>query len=264
MRLIFDLLRDPLLCDLDVDGQSRLQLHGMMLERKQMLRRVFAEFHQSFRSLDQRLIIAKGIEVELGAGVAPMRDSYSAVLATDIVNDPNLDLVIDAQAMGLASGSVRVVFGQNCFHHFSHPDQFFQELERVLAPGGGAILLEPYYGQLAAFLFRRMFRSEAFDRTQLSWNTPTTGPMNGANQALSYIVFERDRAKFERKYPSLKIVHQECAGNYLKYLLSGGVNFRQLLPDQFIWIVEFWENLLRPLRPWLALHHIVVIRKDIV
>ena len=183
------------------------------------------------------------------------------MLATHIVDAPHLDRVLNAEAMDIVDNSVRTIYGQNCFHHFPCPDQFLHELDRVLLPGGGAILLEPYYGPFATFLFKRLFRSEGFDKTYPSWETPATGPMNGANQALSYIVFIRDRKEYERKYPSLKIVHQELAGNHLKYLLSGGLNFRQLLPDSFIGLVALLESLMLPLNRWIALHHIIVIRK---
>lgn len=261
MRFLFELLRDPLLDNLDVDGKDRLKLHRVMLERKRMLREVFIEFHRLFRRLDRDFLFGTGLEVELGSGVAPMRESYPEVLATDVVSGPHIDQVLNAEAMDLADGSVRVIFGQNCFHHFPHPDLFFEELDRVLVPGGGAILLEPYYGPFASFLFKRLFRSEGFDKAYPSWETPATGPMNGANQALSYIVFIRDRAEFEIKHPSLKIVHQERVGNYLKYLLSGGLNFRQLLPDALTPVIGFAEKVLSPLNRWLSLHHVLVIQK---
>jgi len=261
MRRFFDFLTDPLLAEMDVDGMSRLNLHRIMLERKRMLRDVFTEFHHLFKKLDQQLFSGNGIEVELGAGISPMRDSYPNVLATDIVDAPHLDKVINAEAMDLADNSVRAIYGQNCFHHFPHPDAFFFELERVLIPGGGAILLEPYYGPFASFLFKRISRTEGFDKKSPSWETPDAGPMNGANQALSYIVFVRDRLELERKHPSLEIVHEQRIDNYLKYLLSGGLNFRQLLPDTMTSPVSFIEKLLKPLNFWLALHHIVVIRK---
>lgn len=261
MRNLFDLLRDPLLDNMDVDGLNRLELHRKMLNRKRMLREVFTEFHHLFRRLDGRFLSGKGIEVELGAGVSPMRDSYPEVLATDIVEDPHLDRAINAEAMDFADQSVRTIYGQNCFHHFPHPDKFLSELDRVLVPGGGAILLEPYYGPFATFLFKRLFSTEGFDKTYPSWETPATGPMNGANQALSYIVFIRDRAQFELKHPSLKIAHQQLAGNYLKYLFSGGLNFQQFLPDSFIGLIGLLEILISPLNRWIALHHVIVIRK---
>lgn len=261
MKRISDFLSDPLLVGMDVDGVNRLELHRMMLAKKRMLRDVFSEFHHLFKKLDQQFFAGNGAEVELGAGISPMRDSYPNVLATDIVDAPHLDKVINAEAMDFADNSVRTIYGQNCFHHFPHPDAFLFELERVLIPGGGAILLEPYYGPFASFVFKRISRTEGFDKKSPSWETPDAGPMNGANQALSYIVFVRDRSEFVRKHPSLEIVHERRVGNYLKYLMSGGLNFRQLLPDSLTSTVSFIEKLFWPLNFWLALHHIVVIRK---
>lgn len=261
MSSIFNFLRDSSLAEMDIDGTNRLNLHRNMLKKKRMLRNVFTEFHHLFKKLDRQFFSGNGLEVELGAGVSPIRDSYPDVLATDIVAVPHLDRVINAEEMDLEGSSVRTIYGQNCFHHFPHPDQFFNELERILIPGGGAILIEPFHGPFASFLYKRLFRTEGFDKTQLSWNTPATGPMNGANQALSYIIFIRDRAEFERKYPSLKIMLLHPLDNYLKYLISGGLNFQQLLPDRMNGIINFIEKLLRPLNQWLALHHVIVIKK---
>lgn len=264
MRKIFDLLRDPMLKDIDVDGNDRLIIHSNMLARKRMLREVFTDFHHNFRRLDQQFLTAQGLKIELGAGIAPIRDSYPDVLATDVMGGSHLDRMLDAENMDLPDASVRVIYGQNCFHHFPHPDKFFAELDRVLAPGGGVILLEPYYGLFATFLFKRLFKTEGFDKSFPSWETPVVGPMNGANQALSYIVFVRDRAEFERKYPTLKIVHQELCRNHIKYLVSGGLNFKQLLPDWTRLLIEFFQWALSPFNRWTSLHHIVIIRKEII
>jgi SAM-dependent methyltransferase len=201
MRMLLNWLRDPLLNDMDVDGENRLELHRKMLEKKPMLREVFTEFHHLFRRLEDKFLTGEGTKVELWAGISPMRDSYPEVLATDIVSAPHLDKVVNAEAMDFANNSVKVIYGQNCFHHFPHPDRFFQELDRILVKGGGAILLETYYGPFASFLYKRLFRTEGFDKTYQSWETPVAGPMNGANQALSYIVFIRDSELFEKKYP---------------------------------------------------------------
>lgn len=262
MRRLIDLLRDPTVAGLDMDGPDRLGLHRTILQRKSMLREVFTEFHRLFWRLDQQYLNGEGLQVELGAGVAPMRESYPQVLATDVVFGEHLDLVIDAERMDLEDQTVRTVYGQNCFHHFMHPDRFFAELERVLVPGGGAILLEPYYGSFASFVFKRLFPTEGFDKTAASWEEGIRGPMGGANQALSYIVFVRDRAWFEERHPSLAVVHSERVNNYLKYLLSGGLNFRQLLPDASGPIIEGVQRCLSPLNAWLSLHHVIVLRKQ--
>lgn len=261
MNWLIDALRDPSIKHLDVDSDDRLAVHRHVLARKRLLRMTFKKFHHIFDRCDRKFFSGSGIRIELGAGIAPIRNTYADVLATDIVAAPGLDRVLDAQNMDVESVSVRALFGQNCFHHFPQPTRFFSEAERVLTPGGGIVLIEPYYGPLATFLYPRLFHTEGYDKNFHSWETPTTGPMIGANQALSYIIFERDRAQFEQMFPKLHIVHQETCGNYLTYLLSGGLNFRQLMPDAGTPLVCGLEWLLSPFNRWLALHHVIVIRK---
>lgn len=245
----------------DLDGPERFSIHRQILLRKPMLQKVFHQFHCLFDALDRKYLAGSGLRVELGAGVAPIRDTFPDVLATDIVPRPGLDMVMDAQTMAFRSGSVRVLFGQNCFHHFPKPRQFFQEVQRVLVPGGGVILVEPYYGPLASLLFPHMFSSETFDKKALSWESPTTGPMTGANQALSFVVFRRDLSIFHREFPGLRLVYHGTCGNYLLYLVSGGLNFRQLLPSGAAPLLSVAQRLLSPLDRVLALHHVLVIRK---
>jgi SAM-dependent methyltransferase len=255
------LLKEPQLAGLDIDSDERMLAHRIVLERKSMLKAVFAEINDEFKSLADRYFLVDGEEVELGAGVAPMRDKYPEVLATDIVPAAHLDMELDAGDMNLADASVKAFYAQNCFHHFPNPGKFFLELERTLKSGGGAIILEPYHGLLASFMFKRLFSTEGYDKDFQSWETPAEGPMNGANQALCYLVFVRDRKKFEFEHPGLEIVHQSVMGNYLKYLFSGGLNFRQLLPNWTTPTITALEKLLTPFRPLLGLHQIVVLRK---
>jgi hypothetical protein len=70
--------------------------------------------------------------------------------------------------------------------------------------------------------------------------------MHGANQALSYIVFERDRALFEQRCPTLEVVVREPLTNWLRYLLSGGLNFRQLVPSRTEEVLRALVRLLAP------------------
>ncbi|MBW3096885.1 class I SAM-dependent methyltransferase [Pseudohoeflea coraliihabitans] len=260
MKRIFGLLRRREIEQLDVDSDRRFYIHKKILASKPMLQGVFADFHRLFHALDRQYFTGEGSRIELGAGVAPMRERYADVIASDIVPSPGIDQVIDAQSTCLPDKSVRVFFGQNCFHHFPNPDRFFAEVLRVVSPGGGVVLLEPYYGPFASFLYPRLFPTEGFDKHFPSWETPVVGPMNGANQALSYIVFERDREEFERKYPELEIVHRQVCGNYIKYLLSGGLNFRTLWPKFGIPLLTGVEYVLRPFGKYLSIHHIIVIK----
>lgn len=261
MRWLADLLQDPKIRGVNLDTGERLRAHGDILSQKPLLRRVFREFHLLLDDLDKRYFRGAGLRIELGAGVMPMRETFPDVLATDIVPRPGLDCVLDAEALALASCSVRAIFGINCFHHFHHPARFLSEVERVVVDGGGAILIEPYFGILASLVFPYLFRTERFDKKASTWDTPGGGPMSEANQALSYIIFERDRPIFQRMFPRLEVVHREVCRNYLLYLFSGGLNFRQLIPDWGIPLLSRIQGSLKPLDPFLALHHVIVIRK---
>ena len=250
------------LAGMSVDGEERLRVHRSMLDRKPMLAEVFRECHEACMDCDRRWFgSTEGLRIELGAGVAPARNTYPDVLATDVVPGQDLDRTLDAQAMNLPDGSVRALYGQNCFHHFPDPARFLSEAERVIAPGGGVVLIEPYYGPVASWMYKRLFASEDFDKNMSGWQTDATGPMTGANQALSYIVFERDRAEFERRFPRLELVEAFPLGNYLRYLLSGGLNFRPLVPNRVAPVLKRIEGWLGPLRSTLALHHVIVLRR---
>jgi len=254
-------LQEPEVADCPVDGLARFEAHRTVLRRKAMIRDVFNEFHACFTTLDQRFFQGSGLVVELGAGVYPVSETVPGVLATDVVDAPHLDRVLDAGAMDLADASVRAFYLQNVFHHFPEPSRFFAELQRTLVPGGGAILIEPASGALASLLYPRLFATEGFDKKAASWETPVGGPMSGANQALSHLVFDRDIARFERDFPGLEVVHRDVLRNWPRYLLSGGLNFRPLLPSWLAPVVRAGEWLLSPLRGLLGLHRVIVLRK---
>ena len=96
--------------------------------------------------------------------------------------------------------------------------------------GGGIIMIEPYYGPLARFLFKRLHSSEGYETNVPTWESEANmGAMSNANQALSYVVFAKDREIFEQEFPELELL-VDRPHTHLRYLLSGGVNFRQLVP----------------------------------
>ena len=43
-----------------------------------------------------------------------------------------------------------------------------------VAPGGGVLLIEPYYGPVASVVFKRLFASEDFDTTMPGWRNDAT------------------------------------------------------------------------------------------
>lgn len=261
LKSIIKNFEDPRIKDIDYESDEVINIHRRILQEKKTMNNVFSHFYTRCIDLDKQFFSGTGKRIEIGGGVTFFNKLFRDVLISDIKKSDNFDLIIDAQQMDLSNESVRALYGINCFHHFPEPNKFFNELERVLVKGGGCILIDPYYGPLAQILYPNLYHTESFDMSQKEWNNIDSGIMIGANQAKSYIVFVRDREKFLQKFPNLEIVYQKPLNNYLQYLLSGGLNFKQLVPDFLIPLIAFLEFLLTPLATIFALHHLIVIRK---
>lgn len=257
------LLYEPGIHSLDVDGAELIAAHRQMLERKLLLRSAFTTFYRDMVEDCECLLPAKGLEIELGSGAGFFKNLRPCVITSDVRPIPGLDRVLDALAMDLPDESVHCIYAINVFHHLPDPERFLSELCRVLKPGGGCILIEPHNGLGSRLLHRHLHKDEHFDPDASSWKTDDIrGPMSGANQALSHIVFNRDREKFEAKFGQhLEIARQSYSLNALRYFFSGGLNFRQLLPSFAEPVLRAIEQLGRPLAKHLAFHQIIVLRK---
>lgn len=262
LRRLRDRLAEPRLATIDVDGEQFVAAHREILFEKRSVQQLFQELYRLCVDLDRRHFAGAGASVELGAGSSFFKRLCPDIVTTDIKLATHLDMVVDALRMPFSNASIRAYYGIECFHHFNDPDRFFRELQRTLVPGGGCILIEPFHGPVARWFYRRLFDSESFEPDQVEWTTPAGGPMRGANQALSYIVFARDRDKFNARYRDLRILREFPLNNYLRYLGSGGLNFRTLLPAFLVPVARSCEIALAPMSRVLALHHVIVLRKE--
>lgn len=254
-------IREKSLLQINADGDERIEAHNEILKKKPKLQHLFDENFEKMEALATHYFDANGLKIELGSGAVSMKRNNKDIQTSDIVASSYNDMTLDAQNMHLDNNSVAIFFAQNVFHHFNNPEKFFDELMRVLKPGGGVIMLEPYHGPLASFIYKNFIPGEIFDKTQQSWASDNKGPMIGANQALSYIVFNRDKNKFHSLYPDFEISFTCIQNNYLRYILSGGLNFRKLIPDALDPLLKFFEFLLRPVNSFFGIHHIIVLKR---
>jgi SAM-dependent methyltransferase len=257
-------LREPRMHGVNVDSPQLIEVHRQILQEKPIMRGVFEDFYALCLDATERNFCEDGVEVEIGAGISLFKQVHPGIVVTDIKPSAHVDRVLDAQNMALEDSSVRAIYGLNCFHHLPAPRLFFAELLRVLKPQGGCVLIEPYYSAASKVLYPKLHATESYDMAQPAWESTVDsgGPMTGANQALSYIVFTRDRDQFEDEFPGLRIVETRPVGNYLRYLLSGGLNFKPLVPNFASGGVKVLEAALSSLNSVLALHQIIVLRKD--
>jgi SAM-dependent methyltransferase len=262
IRALRNYLIEPAVRNLDPDSARFTVAHRDVLRQKAILRRLFVRFYHECRALDEQWFRdCPGLRLEIGSGSSFFKEVFPDVLTSDLKPLPFVDLAARAESLPFDDGSVRAIYAINVFHHLPQPRSFLRELQRVLHAGGGVVMIEPYYGPFARMLFKRLHASEGFDMAAPHWETEQTlGAMSNANQALSYIVFTRDRETLCREFPQLE-VSLDRPHTHLSYILSGGLNFRQLVPNWAASPVELAEWLLSPLNRLLAIQHTIVLRK---
>ena len=126
----------------------------------------------------------------------------------------------------------------NVLHHLPDARRFFRQAGECVRPGGVVVMIEPWVNAWATFVYTRLHH-EPFRPDAKEWGFPSAGPLSGANGALPWIIFERDRTRFEQEFPEWKI---EVVAPMMpfRYLLSGGVSLRGLMPG---WSSPLWRSL---------------------
>jgi SAM-dependent methyltransferase len=150
---------------------------------------------------------------------------------------PHVKMQFTAEQMPFKDGELDGIFMVNVLHHIPKPHLFFKEAERVLKPGGKIIMVEPANTPVARYIYQN-FHHEPF-LPDSGWEIDSTGPLSGANGAIPYIYLIRDRQKFQKDFPSLKIDKIQYHTSFL-YTVSGGVSRKCLVPE---WSYGFWKAL---------------------
>jgi SAM-dependent methyltransferase len=182
--------------------------------------------------------------LEIGAAGGITKAVWPQVETTDVRVSPGVDYEMSAEEISAPDQSVDVLFGMDALHHARSPRKHFQELNRVLKPGGNAIYIEPnwnFFSQLCFKVLLKYLHPEPYDTKQKKWEIENDDPMMG-NQAQAFNIFVRDAKKFEAEFPKLKVdILQPLKG--LSFLLSGGVHTRLPIPSWLLLpIYKFEEN----------------------
>lgn len=235
-------------------------LHREILRRKPFLRNLYREYYLRFRdSLPSPVPARRPILIELGSGGGFLKEVVPYTLTSDVMALSGLDVRMSGLALPLKSESVDAFFLLDTFHHIPRVRDFLAEADRCLKPGGRIVMMEPANTWWGRLIFRN-FHHEPF-LPESGWEFASTGPMSSANGALPWIVLSRDRERFEKEFPRLRV---RCFQPHtpFRYLLSGGFSLRQLAPSAgFRWITRV-ERMLRPLFPWIGMFYWIEIEKE--
>lgn len=181
-------------------------------------------------------------------------------MTSDIQSTENVSIVLDGGYLPFLTSSLDAIVMVDVFHHLPDVDKFLKESIRCLAEKGRIIMIEPWITAWSAGIYKHLHHEPCLPESE-RWDFPATGPLSGANLALPWIVFERDRNVFFDKYGSLKIKEINPDWPFV-YLLSGGVSMRTLVPERSYPLCRRLERLLSPVMKHLAMFATIVLEKE--
>jgi len=249
-------LAHPLTRGLSIDSPETTELRREIIRGNRFLQQIYTEWCEA---ISKRVPHMPGEVLELGSGGGILADYLPDVITSEVFPCSGIRMVADGRALPLASGSLRAIVLLDVLHHIPEVRGFFREAVRCLSPGGAVIMLEPWVSRWSRFVYTR-FHHEPFQSASQDWSFPAQGPLSGANIALPWIVFERDRAVFEAEFPKLRIEQIQPLMPF-RYLVSGGVSMRSLMPRA---ATPLWRALEKSLEPWMrhwAMFALIVLRR---
>lgn len=240
-----------------LDAPERTILHREILLKKKFMRELYREWYLYFKkSLTD---IPKGKVIEIGSGGGFLKEIIPEVITSDVMLLSTNDMVFSALDMPFANSELSAILMVDTFHHLPDCAQFLREAERVLADKGKIVMIEPANSFWGQFIYKN-FHHEPFN-PKGDWTFPTSGPLSGANGALPWIVFKRDKDKFAELFPNLKIVRMRNQ-TPLRYLLSGGFTLKQLLPDFMYCPIKWIEKIFSPLQAFSMFTTIEIVKNE--
>ncbi len=244
--------------DIPLDAPERTLKHREIILSKPFLKRLYQEWYSTF--VNEMSSLPDGKVVELGSGGGFLKDLIPDIISSDILDLPSNNITFSALDMPFEDNSISALFMVDTFHHLPDAHLFLTEANRVLKTNGKLIMIEPANSFWGRFIYRN-FHHEPFN-PEGSWQIPDSGPMTGANGAAPWIVFVRDKERFNSDFPTLRI-EDVTYHTPLRYLLSGGVSFKQLVPDFTFPFFKAVDNLSAKISNQLSMFMTVVVEKTI-
>ena len=258
IRALKALLTHPLAKRVNPDSAEFHRIRANIIQRKRLLKRIYTSWYRILgRAIPEN---SDGVVIELGSSTGFSKQVIRGVVTSDLVDADEVDVVFDGQYLPFKANSLRGIVMLDVFHHIPDVELFLSDATECIRAGGVIAMIEPWATSWSAVIYK-YFHEEAFDRYADDWKFKKGGPLTASNQALPWIVFERDRAIFETKYKEWEIAGLTLHSP-IRYLLSGGISMRALWPDKLYFIVNFIEYLLIPLNRYLAMFATIILKKD--
>lgn len=240
-----------------MDDPATTELRNQIIASKPFLKSIYDDW---YRMLSKELPAGDEPVLELGSGAGYCEQFIPGLITSEIFHCSRARVVADAQQIPFADGSLRAIIMTDVLHHMPNVECFFREASRSLRCGGKILMIEPWVTPWSRFVYTRLHH-EPFVPEAESWSFSSTGPLSGSNSALPWIVFARDRQKFESLFPEWTIEQMRPFLPF-RYLISGGVGLRSLMPGFTYPVWKGLECMLESEMQSLAMFAFISLRRS--
>ncbi len=245
--------------DVEVHNQE-IQANIANWKRKPLLREIYRGFHEAIAS--QLAAGTSGSVVELGSGVADIRDVIPNCVRTDLFPNPWIDRVENAYALSFGEQSVSNVILFDVFHHLRYPGAALKEFRRVLASRGRVIIFDPCLSAAGWVVYGALHKEPVGIREQIEWDAPAGwSPTNVdyyAAQGNATRIFLRREIDISDFGWNVITTKRLCS---ISYVASGGYSGPQMYPTRVLPIMRAIDMLLDRMPRIFATRLLVVLEK---
>lgn len=246
---------------------SDVQAHNLEIQanianwkRKPLLREIYRGFHIAIAS--QLAEGSSGSVVELGSGVADIREVIPNCVRTDLFSNSWIDRVENAYALSFDEQSIRNLILFDVFHHLRYPGSALREFRRVLVPRGRVIIFEPCISALGWVVYGALHKEPVGIREPIQWDAPAgwrpTDIDYYAAQGNATRLFLRREIDIAESGWNVVTTKRLCS---LSYVASGGYSGPQMYPTRALPIVQAIDKVLDCMPRIFATRLLVVLEK---
>ena len=213
---------------------------------------------------------AVGVEIGCGTGVSKDFIRARSYQITDYAKHEWIDVkMVDALNTPFEDESQDFVVSSNMVHHVPYPIRLFDEMHRILKPGG-VLLIQEINCSLMMRIVLRLMRHEGYnyDVNVFDPELICTDPQDlwSANVAIPNLLFD-DKKKFAKHVTNFEL-ERSTFSEFLLFLNSGGVIAKTRyvpLNRPLLRLVQGIDILLSVIAPQVfSLQRQVVLRKNLI
>src|SRR5260370_42124627 len=151
--LLNRLLAHPPARGRDIDDPPTTERRGAIVESKPFLKRIYQEWYETISACLPDL---DGPVLELGSGAGFLSRYIPRLITSEVFTCPGIQVVLDGQALPIATESLRAIVMTDVLHHVPDPPRFFRQAARCLRVGGRILLIEPWVSRWSRIVYTHL------------------------------------------------------------------------------------------------------------